>query len=364
MGSKQTLLNSNLESSEDLIENQDEDLSNRADGHDEEPSDGADDESSDGDKVLLNSVAEIVHEQKNSFDYGHAVKLLNITIGNTSGKGMSNTLTPQENATSLEDDKLSNTLIPQENAASLEDAKKDGGGTATTSATSFVAMATPKAVTWTHKNIAAGQKASSMTITEGTGLSDKFISQVSATSPEDDKKDGPEEDKKAGGGTVTTLATSFVDMVAPKAVTSTRRNIAAGQKASSMTITEGTGLSNKFISQVSATSPEDDKKDGPEEDKKAGGGTVTTLATSFVDTVAPKVVTSTRHNIAAGQKASGKAYTRTAVMQPNSKTRALLNAAKAGGDTESDADDEKSGTSTLNDLKVMVIMQLLEKNRN
>ena len=289
MGSKQTLLNSNLESGEDLIENQDEDLSNRADGHDEESSDGADDESSNGDKVLLNSVAEIVHEHKNSFDYGHAVKLLNITIGNTSGKGLSNTLKCQENATSLEDDKPSNTLIPQENAASLEDAKKDGGGTATTSATSFVAMATPKAVTWTHKNIAVGQKASSMTITEGTGLS------------------------------------------------------------------------NKFISQVSATSPEDDKKDGPEEDKKAGSGTVTTLATSFVDTVAPKAVTSTRHNIAAGQKASGKAYTRTAVMRPNAKTRALLNVAKAGGDTESDADDAKSGTSTLNDLKVMVIMQLLEK---
>jgi len=39
----------------------------------------------------------------------------------------------------------------------------------------------------------------------------------------------------------------------------------------------------------------------------------------------------------------------------------LLNAAKAGGDTKSDADDAKSGTFTLNDLKVMVIMQLLEK---
>ena len=65
-----------------------------------------------------------------------------------------------------------------------------------------------------------------------------------------------------------------------------------------------------------------------------------------------------------GQKASGKAYTRTAVMRPNSKTHALLNAAKAGGVTKSDADDAKSGTVTLNDLKVMVIMQLLKKNRN
>jgi hypothetical protein len=224
MGSKQRLLHSNLESDKDLIENQDEDLSNRADGHDEESSDGA--------KVLLNSVAEIVHEHNNSFDYGYGVKLLNITIGNTSGKGLSNTLTPQENATSLEDDKLSNTLTPQENAASLEDAKKDGGGTATTSATSFVATATPKAVTLTHQNIAVGQKASSMTITEGRGLSNKFTSQESATSLEDNKKDDPEEDKKAGGGTVTTLATSFVDTAAPKAVTSTCWNIAAGQKAS------------------------------------------------------------------------------------------------------------------------------------
>ena len=96
MGSKQRLLHSNLESDKNLIENQDEDLSNRADGHDEESSNGADDESSDGDKVLLNSVADIVHEHKNSFDYGHAVKLLNITIGNTSGKGLSNTLTPRK----------------------------------------------------------------------------------------------------------------------------------------------------------------------------------------------------------------------------------------------------------------------------
>jgi len=189
----------------------------------------------------------------------------------------------------LEDDKLSDTLTPQENAASLEDDKKAGGGTATTSATSFVATAAPKAVSLTHWNIAPGQNASGKTITEGTGLSDKFTSQESATSPEDDKKDGPEEDRKAGGGTITTLATSFVDTVAPKAVTSTRRNIAAGQKA------------------------------------------------------------------------SGKAYTKTAVMQPNAKTRALLNVAKAIGDTESDADDAKSGTSTLNDLKVMVIMQLFEK---
>jgi hypothetical protein len=151
--------------------------------------------------------------------------------------------------------------------------------------------------------------------------------------------------------------------VAPKAVTSTCRNIAVGQKASGKTITEGIGLSNKFTSQENATSLKDDKKDDPEEDKKAGGGTVTTLATSFVDTVAPKAVTSIRRNIAAGQKASGKAYTRTAVMWPNSKTRALLNAAKAGGDTESDADDAKSGTVTLNDLKVMVIMQLLKKKQ-
>jgi hypothetical protein len=59
-----------------------------------------------------------------------------------------------------------------------------------------------------------------------------------------------------------------------------------------------------------------------------------------------------------GQKASGKAYTRTAVIRPNSKTRALLNVAKVGGDTKRDADDAKSGTATLNDLKVMVIMQL------
>jgi hypothetical protein len=102
--------------------------------------------------------------------------------------------------------------------------------------------------------------------------------------------------------------------VAPKAVTSTCRNIAVGQKASGKTITEGIGLSNKFTSQENATSLKDDKKDDPEEDKKAGGGTVTTLATSFVDTVAPKAVTSIRRNIAAGQKASGKAYTRTAVM--------------------------------------------------
>jgi hypothetical protein len=85
-----------LESGEDLIENQVEDLSNCADGHDEESSDGADDESSNVDKVLLNSVAEIVHEHNNSFDYGYAVKLLNITIGNTSGKGLSNTLTPRK----------------------------------------------------------------------------------------------------------------------------------------------------------------------------------------------------------------------------------------------------------------------------
>jgi hypothetical protein len=360
MGSKQMLLHSNLESEEDLIDNQDEDLSNRADGHDEESSNGADDESSNGDKVLLNSVAEIVHEHNNSFDYGYAVKLLNITIGNTSGKGLSNTLTPQENATSLEDVKLSNTLTPQENAASLEDDKKDGGGTATTSATSFVATVAPKAVTLTHWNIAAGQKASGKTITEGTGLSNKFTSQESATCPEDDKKDGPEKDKKAVGGTITTLATSFVDMAAPK-VTSTRRNIAAGQKASGKTIPAGTGLSNIVTSQENATSPEDDKKDGPEEDKKAGGGTATTLATSFVATAAPKAVTSTHRNIAAGQKASGKAYTRTAVMRPNSKTHALLNAAKAGGVTKSDADDAKSGTVTLNDLKVMVIMQLLGK---
>jgi hypothetical protein len=120
----------------------------------------------------------------------------------------------------LEDDKLSDTLTPQENAASLEDDKKDGGGTATTSATSFVATAAPKAVTLTHWNIAPGQNASGKTITEGTGLSDKFTSQESATSPEDDKKDGPEEDRKAGGGTITTLATSFVDTAAPKAVTS------------------------------------------------------------------------------------------------------------------------------------------------
>jgi len=106
-----------LESNEDSSDDQDEDLSNRADGHDEESSDGADDESSNGDKVLLNSVAKIVHEHKNSFDYGYAVKLLNITIGNTSGKGLSDTLTPQENATSPKDDKLSDTLAPQENAA-------------------------------------------------------------------------------------------------------------------------------------------------------------------------------------------------------------------------------------------------------
>ena len=76
----------------------------------------------------------------------------------------------QENATSLEGDKLSDTLIPQENAASLEGAKKDGGGTATTSATLFVAMATPKAVTLTHQNIAAGQKASSMTKGHGCAI--------------------------------------------------------------------------------------------------------------------------------------------------------------------------------------------------
>jgi hypothetical protein len=198
----------------------------------------------------------------------------------------------------LEDDKLSDTLTPQENAASLEDDKKDGGGTPATSATSFVAMAAPKAVTLTHWNIAAGQKASGKTITAGTGLSDKFTSQENATSLEDDKKDGPEEDKKAGGGTATTLATSFVAAAAPKAVTLTCWNIAAGQKASGKTITAGTGLSNKCRLQENATSPEDDRKDG--------GGTATTSATSFVATAASKAVTSTRWNTAAGQKASGK----------------------------------------------------------
>ena len=104
MGSKQQLLHSNLEWNEDSkddndkdsSDDQDEDLSNCADGHDEESSDGADEESSDGDKVLLNSVAEIVHEHKNSFNSDCAKKLLNITIGNTSGKGLSNTLTPRK----------------------------------------------------------------------------------------------------------------------------------------------------------------------------------------------------------------------------------------------------------------------------
>jgi hypothetical protein len=43
-------------------------------------------------------------------------------------------------------------------------------------------------------------------------------------------------------------------------------------------------------------------------------------------------------------------------MQPNSKMRALLNAAKAGGEANSNADEAKSGTVDLNDLKVMVIM--------
>ena len=41
----------------------------------------------------------------------------------------------------------------------------------------------------------------------------------------------------------------------------------------------------------------------------------------------------------------------------------MLNAAKAGGDTKSDADEAKSGTVTLNDLKVMVIMKLLGKKK-
>jgi hypothetical protein len=50
-----------------------------------------------------------------------------------------------------------------------------------------------------------------------------------------------------------------------------------------------------------------------EDDKNDGGGTATTLATSFDAMAAPKAVTSTRRNIAAGQKASCKACTRTAV---------------------------------------------------
>jgi hypothetical protein len=99
-------------------------------------------------------------------------------------------------------------------------------------------------------------------------------------------------------------------MVAPKAVTSTCWNIAVGHKASGKIITAGAGLSNNLTPQENAASPEDDKKDG--------GGTATTLATSFVAMAAPEAVTSTYRNIAVGQKASGKAYTRTAVMRPNS----------------------------------------------
>jgi hypothetical protein len=257
MGSKQQLLDSNLESNKDSSDDNDKDLSNCTDGHDEE--------SSDGDKVLLNSVAEIAHEHKNSFDYDYAKKLLNITIGNKSGKGLSDTLTPHENA----------------------------------------------------------------------------------SSPEDDKKDD--------GGTASSLVSSFVAMVAPKAVTSKCRNTAAGQEASGKTITSGKGLSDTLTPHENASSLEDNKKDD--------GGTASGLAISFVAMAATKAVTSKLWNTAAKQKASGKAITRTAVMWPNSKTHALLNAAKAGGDTKNNADKAKSGTVDLNDLNVMEIMHILQNKQ-
>jgi hypothetical protein len=88
-------------------------------------------------------------------------------------------------------------------------------------------------------------------------------------------------------------------MAAPKVVTSRCQNIAVGQKASGKTITAGKGLSDTLMPHGNATSPEENKKDG--------GGTTTTLATSFIATVAPKVVTSRCQNIGAGQKASSKA---------------------------------------------------------